>query len=167
MADTEGTRSAAPLPSACARFLARATARGVAPEIVRFPEGTHTAEQAASAVGCALGQIVKSLVFLCNTDAVLALTSGSNRVDTTKLSAVLGGTITRADANGVREATGYAIGGTPPFGHVQPLRTVVDRALLHYDTVWAAAGSPDTVFELTPDELVHASGGKVADFAID
>ena len=139
----------------------------MAPEILRFPEGTRTAAQAAAAVGCELGQIVKSLVFLCDGEAVLALTSGSNRVDTGRLGALLGGMITRADADGVREATGYAIGGTPPFGHARPLRAVLDRALLAYDTVWAAAGTPDTVFELTPDELVRASGAEVADFATD
>ena len=137
----------------------------MAPEILRFPDGTRTAAQAAAAVGCELGQIVKSLVFLCDGEAVLALTSGSNRVDTGRLGALLGGMITRADADGVREATGYAIGGTPPFGHARPLRAVLDRALLAYDTVWAAAGTPDTVFELTPDELVRASGAEVADFA--
>ena len=146
------------------RFLAGAEAAGIAPDILRFPEGTRTAEQAAAAVGCELGQIVKSLVFLCDGDAVLALTSGANRVDTERLGELLDGTISRADADGVRQATGYAIGGTPPFGHVQPLRAVVDRALLTYESVWAAAGTPDTVFELTPDELVRASGAEVADF---
>jgi len=151
--------------SARQRFLAGAEAAGMAPEILRFPEGTRTAVQAAAAVGCELGQIVKSLVFLCDGDAVLALTSGANRVDTERLGELLGGKITRADADGVREATGYAIGGTPPFGHAQPLRAVVDPALLAYDTVWAAAGTPDTVFELTPDELVRASDADVADFA--
>jgi len=147
------------------RFLAGAEILDLAPEILRFPEGTRTAEQAAAAVGCELGQIVKSLVFLCDGDAVLALTSGANRVDTKRLGELLGGKITRADADGVREATGYAIGGTPPFGHAQLLRAVVDRALLAYDSVWAAAGTPDTVFELTPDELVRASGAEVGDFA--
>ena len=151
--------------SARERFLAGAEAAGMAPEILRFPEGTRTAEQAAAAVGCELGQIVKSLVFLCDGDAVLALTSGANRVDTERLGELLGGTISRADADGVREATGYAIGGTPPFGHAQPLRAVVDPALLAFETVWAAAGTPDTVFELTPDELVRASGADVAEFA--
>ena len=146
------------------RFLAGAEAAGIAPDILRFPEGTRTAEQAAAAVGCELGQIVKSLVFLCDGDAVLALTSGANRVDTERLGELLDGTISRADADGVRQATGYAIGGTPPFGHVRPLRAVVDRALLTYESVWAAAGTPDTVFELTPDELVRASGAEVADF---
>ncbi len=139
----------------------------MAPEILRFPEGTRTAVQAAAAVGCELGQIVKSLVFLCDGEAVLALTSGSNRVDTARLGAVLGGTIMRADADGVREATGYAIGGTPPFGHARPLRAVADRDLLVYDTVWAAAGTPDTVFELTPSALMRASGAEVADFVAD
>ncbi len=137
----------------------------MAPEILRFPEGTRTAEQAAAAVGCELGQIVKSLVFLCDGQPVLALTSGANRVDTERLGTVLDGKITRADADGVREATGYAIGGTPPFGHAQPLRAVVDPALLAYDVVWAAAGTPETVFELTPGELVQASDAEVADFA--
>lgn len=146
------------------RFLAGAEAVGITPEISRFPDGTRTAEQAAAAVGCELGQIVKSLVFLCDGEPVLALTSGANRVDTARLGELLGGKISRADADGVREATGYAIGGTPPFGHAQPLQAVVDRALLTYDTVWAAAGTPDTVFELTPDELLRASGAKTADF---
>ena len=146
------------------RFLAGAALVGIAPEILRFPEGTRTAEQAAAAVGCELGQIVKSLVFLCDGQPVLALTSGANRVDTKRLGTVLGGKITRADADGVREATGYAIGGTPPFGHARPLRAVVDPALLTYDAVWAAAGTPDTVFELTPGDLVDASGAEVADF---
>ena len=149
------------------RFLAGAAAADIRPEILRFPEGTRTAEQAAAAVGCELGQIVKSLVFLCDGRPVLVLTSGANRVDTERLGALLGGKISRADADGVREATGYAIGGTPPFGHAQPLRSVVDPALLTYDIVWAAAGTPDTVFELTPDQLVQASGAEVADFAAE
>ncbi|MXY02576.1 MAG: YbaK/EbsC family protein [Acidimicrobiales bacterium] len=147
--------------------MAAAAELGMAPEILRFPEGTRTAEHAAAAVGCELGQIVKSLVFLCDGEPVLALTSGANRVNTKRLGTLLGGKISRADADGVREATGYAIGGTPPFGHAQPLRAVADPALLTYDTVWAAAGTPDTVFELTPGELVKASGAEVAEFAAD
>jgi len=144
--------------------MAAAAELGLSPDILRFPEGTRTAEQAAAAVGCELGQIVKSLVFLCDGQPVLALTSGANRVDTGRLGDLLNGKITRADADGVREATGYAIGGTPPFGHARPLRAVVDPALLTYDTVWAAAGTPDTVFELTPRALVDASEAEVADF---
>lgn len=147
------------------RFLAAAAELGLSPEIRRFPDGTRTAAEAAAAVGCELGQIVKSLVFLCDGEPVLALTSGANRVDTGRLGELLDGKISRADADGVREATGYAIGGTPPFGHVRPLRAVADPALLAYETVWAAAGTPDTVFELTPADLVSASGAQVADFA--
>jgi prolyl-tRNA editing enzyme YbaK/EbsC (Cys-tRNA(Pro) deacylase) len=163
---TEGNRAGAPRLSARERFLAGAEAAGMAPEILRFPEGTRTAEHAAAAVGCELGQIVKSLVFLCDGQPVLALTSGANRVDTGRLGELFGGIITRADADGVREATGYAIGGTPPFGHDRSLRAVADPALLAYDAVWAAAGTPDTVFELTPGELVEASGAQVADFVV-
>ncbi|MXV86586.1 MAG: YbaK/EbsC family protein [Acidimicrobiales bacterium] len=147
--------------------MAAAGELGMAPKILRFPDGTRTAEQAAAAVGCELGQIVKSLVFLCDGEPVLALTSGANRVDTKRLGTLLGGRITRADADGVREATGYAIGGTPPFGHAQPLQAVVDPALLTYDTLWAAAGTPDTVFDLTPEQLVRASGAEVDEFAAD
>lgn len=162
--DTDGNRVGAARLSARERFLAGAEALGMTPRILRFPEGTRTAEQAAAAVGCELGQIVKSLVFLCDGQPVLALTSGANRVDTGRLGELLGGAITRADADGVREATGYAIGGTPPFGHARLLRAVADPALLAFGTVWAAAGTPDTVFELTPGELVDASGAEVADF---
>ena len=166
MATGSGKPNSARL-SARERFLAGAETLGLAPEILRFPEGTRTAAQAAAAVGCELGQIVKSLVFLCDGEPVLALTSGANRVDTDRLGALLVGAISRADADAVREATGYAIGGTPPFGHARQLRAVVDRALLGYAAVWAAAGTPDTVFELTPEQLVQASGAEVGDFAAD
>lgn len=113
-----------------------------------------------------MGQIVKSLVFLCDGEPVLALTSGSRRVNTHLLGEVLGGTITRADADAVRRATGYAIGGTPPFGHDRNLRTVVDSALMRYERVWAAAGTPETVFEIHSTELLRCASGIVADFAV-
>ena len=116
-------------------------------------------------MGCELGQIVKSLVFLCDGEPVLALTSGANRVDTAALGRVLGGSITRANAEAVREATGYSIGGTPPFGHTRPLRTAIDATLLQYEHVWAAAGTPDTVFEIASTDLVRCASGAVADFA--
>lgn len=153
-------------PSGRERFDAAAAAMGLAIDVRRFPEGTRTAVEAAAAVGCELGQIVKSLVFECDGEPVLALTSGARRVDTAALGRVLGGAISRADAAAVREATGYAIGGTPPFGHIRRLRTVVDATLLDYDDVWAAAGTPDTVFELSSDDLVRGCEGTVADFAI-
>ena len=97
---------------------------------------------------------------------MLALTSGSRRVNTDLLGEVLGGTITRADADAVRRATGYAIGGTPPFGHDRDLRTVVDVALMQYERVWAAAGTPETVFEIRSTELLRCASGTVADFSV-
>lgn len=135
-------------------------------EVRRFPEGTRTAADAAAAVGCDVAQIVKSLVFTADGEPVLVLTSGANRVDTAKVADELGvDHVGKADADLVRRATGFAIGGTPPFGHPSPLRTVVDRDLLAHDEVWAAAGSPDSVFPLAPRTLVERSGGTVTDVA--
>ncbi len=148
------------------RFAAEAAELGLDIDVRRFPQGTRTAAEAAAAVGCELGQIVKSLVFLCDREPVLALTSGARRVDTDLLGDVLGGVITRADAEAVRRATGYSIGGTPPFGHHRTLPTVIDATLLQYETVWAAAGTPDTVFELSSANLVQFASGTVADFAV-
>ena len=154
-------------PSARERFeAAAAVGLGLDIEVRRFPQGTRTAADAAAAVGCELGQIVKSLVFLCDGEPVLALTSGAKRVDTAALGRVLGGSVGRADADTVREATGYAIGGTPPFGHDRPLRTVVDATLMQHERVWAAAGTPETVFEIASDELVRCASGVVAEFAV-
>ena len=148
------------------RFEEAARVTGLSVEVRRFPEGTRTAPDAARAVGCHVAQIVKSLVFVADGEPFLALTSGANRADTAKLAAALGvADVRRADADQVREATGFAIGGTPPFGHPRPLTVLVDRDLLAYDQVWAAAGTPDAVFRLTPDDLVRASGGRVVDLA--
>ena len=132
-----------------------------------FPEGTRTAADAAAAVGCDVAQIVKSLVFRrSGGTALLVLASGRNRVDEAKLAALAGEPVAKADAAFVREATGYAIGGVPPAGHPQPIETVVDADLLELDRVWAAAGTPQSVFPLTPDELVALSRGRVADVAV-
>jgi prolyl-tRNA editing enzyme YbaK/EbsC (Cys-tRNA(Pro) deacylase) len=148
------------------RFAAAAASLGIEPDVHRFPEGTKTAHDAARAIGCDVAQIVKSLVFVAGEEPVLALTSGANRVDTTKLAALAGaGSSRRATPEEVRAATGFAIGGTPPFGHPAPLRTFVDRDLLGFETVWAAAGTPDAVFPLTPGALLASSGGAVADLA--
>jgi prolyl-tRNA editing enzyme YbaK/EbsC (Cys-tRNA(Pro) deacylase) len=108
---------------------------------------------------------VKSLVFTSADGAVLALTSGANRVDTTALGRLAGSAIKRADADAAKAATGYAIGGTPPFGHASPIPTYVDRDLLDHEVVWAAAGVPDSVFPIEPERLVEVTGGIVADFA--
>ena len=153
-------------PSARERFQAAAAELGLDIDVRRFPQGTRTAAEAAAAVGCELGQIVKSLVFLCDGEAVLALTSGAKRVDTTALGRILGGSVSRADADTVRRATGYAIGGTPPFGHDRSLRTVVDATLMQYERVWAAAGTPETVFEIASADLARCTSGTIADFAV-
>ncbi len=151
---------------AAERFAHAAKELGIEPAVQRFPEGTRTAADAASAVGCEIGQIVKSLVFVAGPDAVLVLTSGANRVDEALAAAALGmEALAKADAALVREATGFAIGGTPPFGHVGRLRTVVDADLMGWSEVWAAAGTPDTCFPIAPADLVRFSGGVVADVA--
>lgn len=136
---------------------------GLEVELREFPEGTRTAEDAARAIGVEVGQIVKSLVFTLDGSVVMALVSGRNRLDEGRLAAVLGGdAVGRADADGVREATGYAIGGVPPFGHRTVLPTAVDEDLLDYEVVWAAAGTPRDVFAIRPDDLVRLAGGRVA-----
>lgn len=134
--------------------------------VERFPEGTRTAADAARAVGCDVAQIVKSLVFMAGERPVLALVSGVNRVDPGKLARALGTVATRrADGDEARDATGFAIGGVPPFGHARAVTVLVDRDLLAHDRLWAAAGLPDAVFPITPDDLVRVSGGTVADLA--
>jgi prolyl-tRNA editing enzyme YbaK/EbsC (Cys-tRNA(Pro) deacylase) len=149
------------------RFGAAAAAAGLEVAIQRFPEGTRTAEDAARAVGCAVGQIVKSLVFMADGRPVVALVSGADRLDTERLAAALDATsVVRADGDAVRDATGYAIGGVPPFGHVRPLPVLMDRGLLAHDVVWAAAGRPDAVFAVSPAALERASGAVVADLAV-
>ncbi len=136
---------------------------GIESEVVHTPESARTAEEAAATLGTSVSQIVKSLVFLCDGVPVIALVSGSNRLDTKALGALAGGRIERADADAVRSATGYAIGGIPPIGHPTPIPTWIDRDLLAYDVVWAAAGTHTTVFPVAPAELVRASNGVVAD----
>ncbi len=147
------------------RFRAAAEELGVPVEPVRYPEGTRTAADAAAAVGCEVGQIVKSLVFATPTRLVLALTSGANQVDTDRLGELVGEEVSLADPESVRAATGFAIGGTPPSGHLNPLATWIDEDLLAYGTVWAAAGTPDSCFPIAPAQLIAASGATPADFA--
>jgi prolyl-tRNA editing enzyme YbaK/EbsC (Cys-tRNA(Pro) deacylase) len=138
---------------------------GIESEVLHTPESARTAEEAAAAIGTSVAQIVKSLGFTCDGAPVLALVSGSNRLDTNALAALAGGTIGRADANAVREATGYAIGGIPPLGHPAPIPTWIDRDLLQFDVVWAAAGTPNAVFPIAPGALVRATGGTVAEIS--
>lgn len=153
------------MKEAAQRVAQALAAAGVDADIVEFAESTRTAEEAAAAVGTTVGQIVKSLVFLAGGRPVLALVSGANRVDTAKLAAAAGGTIKRADADTVRTATGYAIGGVPPIGHASSLPTYLDRDLLQYDEVWAAAGTPNAVFRIAPAALQRITGAVLADLA--
>ena len=154
------------MSGAAGRILEAAARANLRVDVRHFPEGTRTAEDAARAIGCDVAQIVKSLVFVAaDEEPILALTSGRNRVDVGRLASVAGSSAVRkATADEVRAAAGYAIGGTPPFGHTRALRSFVDEALMGFDVVWAAAGTPDGVFPLTPDELVRVSGGSVASF---
>lgn len=145
------------------RVRAALAAAGVVDAIVEFPAGTRTAADAAAAVGCAVAQIAKSIVFRTGETAVLVIASGVNRVDQGKLAALLGVTIRRADADWIRAVTGFAIGGVGPVGHLTPPVLVFDRDLLGFDVVWAAAGSPSHVFALAPDVLARISGAIIAD----
>lgn len=139
---------------------------GLELEIRQFPEGTRTAEDAARAIGCTVAQIVKSLVFMADERPILALVSGADRVDTARLAAATGATATRrASGDEARSATGYSIGGVPPFGHGSSLTVLVDPGLLKQEVVWAAAGLPDAVFPIAPDDLVRVSGARVAALA--
>ncbi|MET7288624.1 YbaK/EbsC family protein [Streptomyces sp. NPDC005573] len=134
------------------------------PRVRRFPEATRTAAEAAAAIGCELSQICKSLVFSADGVPVLVLMDGASRVDVERVRRELGaGKVTRADAGVVRETTGYAIGGVPPFGHRTRTRVLADRSLLAHDVVWAAAGTPYTVFPAEPGELVRHAGATVVD----
>ena len=130
----------------------------------RFPEGTKTAADAAAAIGVVVGQIVKSLVFGVDNEIVMALVSGSNQLDEKKLAAAAGGSkCSRVDADAVRAATGYPIGGVPPFGHSTQLRVFVDPDLLQYDEVWAAAGTWNDNFGANPNDIVRVASGVVTE----
>ncbi|WP_306824089.1 YbaK/EbsC family protein [Microbacterium jiangjiandongii] len=138
-------------------------AAGIPGEIVVLPDAAATAAQAAAALGVEVGAIANSLVFWSDGEPLLVMTSGAHRVDTAALAARLGRQrIERATAQQVRDATGQAIGGVAPTGHPAPLSTVVDAMLAEYPEIWAAAGTPHTVFPLTFDQLVALTGGRVA-----
>ena len=146
------------------RVIAAARDAGLEITTRRFPEGTKTAADAATAIGVTVGQIVKSLVFGVDNEIVMALVSGSNQLDEKKLALAAGGTkCARVDADAVREATGYPIGGVPPFGHSTQLRVFVDPDLLQYDEVWAAAGTWNDNFGAAPADIVRVAGGVVTD----
>ncbi|MBX7552280.1 YbaK/EbsC family protein [Streptomyces sp. NPDC004232] len=149
------------------RFAEAMRARGLEDVLARtrrFPEATRTAAEAAAAIGCGLNRICKSLVFAADGVPVLVLMDGASRVDLERVREELGaGEVTRADAGVVRETTGYAIGGVPPFGHRTRTRVLADRLLLAHDEVWAAAGTPYAVFPVEPQALVAHAGAAVVD----
>ncbi len=136
---------------------------GYAFRVIESEAPTKTAQQAADFARCELGQIVKSLIFkgMESGQPILVLTSGANRVDEQRIADYVGEPIGRADPDLVREATGFAIGGVPPIGHTRRMKTLIDEDLLQYVTIWAAAGTPNAIFELTPDALLAMTGGRV------
>ena len=149
--------------SSIERVRAVLSASGLALEAVELDASTRTAQEAADAIGCTVSQIVKSLVFrgAQSGEAILILASGTNRVDEKRMAKTAGEALGRADADFVRAETGFAIGGVAPVGHIKPVRTFIDRDLQQYEEIWAAAGKPNAVFRLTPDDLVALTRGAV------
>lgn len=150
------------MTDATTRFTEAANALGFPVDVRTMDRSTHTAIDAANAVGCEVGAIVKSLVFVADGQPLLILASGPNRVDTGLLGELFGVSISMADARRVKETTGYSIGGVPPFGHPERLRTIIDADLLRYEVVWAAAGSATTVFSIEPDSLIELTAGEIS-----
>jgi prolyl-tRNA editing enzyme YbaK/EbsC (Cys-tRNA(Pro) deacylase) len=132
-------------------------------QVVELPASTHTAVEAAQAVGCDVGQIIKSLVFKGKRSErpILVIASGRNRVDEKRIENLIGEPLGKADADFVRQHTGYVIGGVPPVGHTEKIETFIDEDLFQYDLLWAAAGTPNAVFQLSPQDLCAISDGKV------
>jgi prolyl-tRNA editing enzyme YbaK/EbsC (Cys-tRNA(Pro) deacylase) len=152
------------MPTGAERFAAATAPLGLA--AVRMPDSTHTAAEAAAAAGCAVGAIVKSLVFVIvdgeQRTPLLALVAGDRRADLQALAAVVGAPVEKADATTVKAATGYSIGGVPPIGHPAPIRTIVDESLMRFSEVWSAAGDSQTVFAADPHQLTSWAGGELA-----
>jgi prolyl-tRNA editing enzyme YbaK/EbsC (Cys-tRNA(Pro) deacylase) len=138
-------------------------ALGLSLQVVELPGSTRTAVEAAQAVGCQVGQIIKSLVFKAKRSQrpILVIASGQNRVDERKIEALIGEPLGKADADFVRQHTGFVIGGVPPLGHLEPLETFIDEDLLQFQELWAAAGTPHAVFRLAPADLIKMTGGSV------
>ena len=132
-------------------------------EVLELAKSTRTAQQAADTVGCAVGQIVKSLIFRTGDQPLLFLVSGKNQLDVKKVNAEFNFQLHKADAHFVREKSGYAIGGVPPVAHAFPMEVFIDRDLMEYDEIWAAAGTPNAVFHLKSNDLPHITGGRIID----
>lgn len=138
---------------------------GVKTEVRQLPSSTHSAEDAASSIGTTVPRIAKSLVFSAGDELVLVIASGGNRVSVEKVGKAINAELTQPDGKTVKKRTGYSIGGVPPVGHPEPMRTLVDEDLTGYSLIWAAAGTPNAVFSITPDELVRVTGGEVVEIA--
>lgn len=151
------------LSSSAMRVQEALSAMGLPLQVVELPQSTRSAIEAAAAIGCGVEQIAKSLVFRTKVSRrpVLVIASGANRVNEKKVGALVGEPLERADADYVREQTGFAIGGIPPVGHLRKIETYVDEDLLGYGEIWAAAGNPNAVFRLLPTDLERMTGGKV------
>ena len=152
------------LPAAAQRFQEALNSKGINRTVRVMPDTTRTSTEAAAAIGCDVGQIAKSLIFRGKQSgcAVLVIASGANRVDVKAVRGVIGEKIGKADADFVKSATGYSIGGVPPFGHDQEPIVVIDQDLMQLSEIWAAGGTPFAVFPVSPEELVGATNGKVA-----
>jgi len=154
------------IPEASQRVVEAAAALGIEIDVHIFPKGTKTSADAAAAIGCDVSAIAKSIVFMVDGEPVVALASGDHRIDPVRLAAVAGGeSARRAGLEEAREATGYAAGGTPAFGHATAVRVFADSGLRRNDPVWSAAGTPTTVYPIAPDDLIRASGATWADIA--
>ena len=153
------------LRKSAVRLLEAVTALGFDIEVKELSASTRTAQEAANALNCEVAQIAKSLIFKGGTSEkpILIIASGVNRVNEKKVGAIIGEKLMKADADFVFEQTGYKIGGIPPAGHKEPIQTLIDRDILTYDEIWAAAGTPHAVFKLTPDMLTKMTGGQVID----
>jgi prolyl-tRNA editing enzyme YbaK/EbsC (Cys-tRNA(Pro) deacylase) len=161
----------APLSASAQQFQDHLASRGYPNKVEEMPDSTRTSAEAAAAIGCSVAQIAKSIIFTYeHHDSVLAVmvvASGINRVDEKKVEALIGLPVSKADADFVRQQTGFVIGGVPPIGHAQTLRILIDEDLLKYEMIWAAAGSPHAVFQLTPTQLVEMTAGTVANIRVD
>jgi prolyl-tRNA editing enzyme YbaK/EbsC (Cys-tRNA(Pro) deacylase) len=157
-----------PLSSSAQKVQDALNTLGFQNEVIEFEHTTRTSAEAAEAIGCEVGQIAKSLIFKGKTSgkAILVIASGVNRVDEKKLKALLGEKVDKPDADFVREQTGFVIGGVSIVGHTSPVTTLIDEDLLKFDVIWAAAGTPNAVFKLTPDELQQITSGQVVDVKV-
>ena len=161
----------APLSASAQQFQNHLASRGYPNKVEEMPDSTRTSAEAAAAIGCSVAQIAKSIIFTYeHHDSVLAVmvvASGINRVDEKKVQALIGLPVRKADAEFVRQQTGYSIGGVPPTGHDHPVKILIDEDLIQLGEIWAAAGSPHAVFQLTPAQLVEMTAGTVANIRVD